>query len=327
MRICLQLPASTYATAPEDDLDPSAKSPHLQMLLTRGNRLPDAALDANASLCALFDPTLAEDPPVAALSALACGLHPGGGYWLRADPVHLQPARDDLTVWPVTDLDAADADAFTSSLNALLRADAMTLRVGRPDQWFIELPSAPRLTTWPLSAASRSPMGTRLPTGADASAWLARLTELQMLLHDHPCNLRRESEGRFPVNALWLWGGGTLPKRPAAPFDAVYSDDTLARGLALHAGCAAQPLPARHDALARTTYALVTFGPQADPAALDAQWFAPLRSALREGRVESLDILICGASTSRWHIQRRHLWRFWRRATGALLPDAAQQAP
>lgn len=336
MRISLQLPASIYAAAPEDDRDTSAKYSHLQVLLSRADRLPDAPLNADASLCALFDPALADDPPVAALSALACGLDSARGYWLRADPVHLQPTRDDLTVWPVTDLDAKDADVLAGSLNAFLRADAMALRVGRPDHWFIELPAAPRLTTWPLSAVAGTVIGTHLPHGADAGPWLARLTELQMLLHDHPCNLRRESEGRAMVNALWLWGGGALPAppappappaTPATPFDTVYSDGTLARGLALHAGCAVQPVPAHYNGLLPTSHALVTFDPHTNLAALDAQWFAPLRSALRDGRVAAVDILLCGASTSRWRIQRQHLWRFWRRAASAPLPGTAHQAP
>ena len=55
-----------------------------------------------------------------------------------------------------------------------------------------------------------------------------------MLLHEHPCNQRREQRGELAVNSLWFWGAGT-DSRPRADvrFDAVWSDDPAARGLAL----------------------------------------------------------------------------------------------
>ena len=52
-----------------------------------------------------------------------------------------------------------------------------------------------------------------LPIDRATAHWRRLSNEVQMLLHDHPVNLRRQQAGQVPVNALWFWGGGALPVR------------------------------------------------------------------------------------------------------------------
>lgn len=51
-----------------------------------------------------------------------------------------------------------------------------------------------------------------LPEDAD----LRRLFEVaQRILASHPVNLERQACGKLPANAIWFWGGGTLPRLPS----------------------------------------------------------------------------------------------------------------
>lgn len=288
--------------------------PALGRLLARADRLPDDRRGADAALCALFDPALAEAPPVAALGALGLGLDDSCRHWLRADPVHLQPARDDLVVTPADDLTAAEAQSLAAPLAAHLLADDLVLRSGAPTEWFVALKAPARLRTVPLAAVHGRPMGNHLPQGEDARVWLARLTELQMLLHDHPCNAARERDGKAPVNGLWLWGEGMLPARPSPAFDAVCGEDALSRGLARAAGLAAHPVPAGFADLPRAARVLVVLHASSDAHRLDACWIAPLMRALRAATVRSATIMLGGMPTRCWRARPRHHWRFWRRA-------------
>ena len=51
--------------------------------------------------------------------------------------------------------------------------------------------------------------------GPQLRQWLQRQTEIQMWLHEHPVNQRRQAEGRLPINALWLWD--EMPDAHAEP--------------------------------------------------------------------------------------------------------------
>ncbi|RPH53100.1 MAG: hypothetical protein EHM84_04500, partial [Lysobacterales bacterium] len=49
-----------------------------------------------------------------------------------------------------------------------------------------------------------------MPKGRDAAALRRLLTELQMLLHEHPVNLARARRSAPAVNAVWLHGVGAV---------------------------------------------------------------------------------------------------------------------
>lgn len=56
------------------------------------------------------------------------------------------------------------------------------------------------------------PIHSHLPQGPGASTLLNLMTGSQILLKNHPVNLRRRDEGRFTVDSIWLWGQGLRPK-------------------------------------------------------------------------------------------------------------------
>lgn len=291
-----------------------AAGPHLRRLLALADRKPDLEQAFMPHLYAQFDAALTARPPAAALTALAHGVDTGTRFWLRADPIHLQAQRDDLTVLPVTDLSAMAAEGLLATLNDFLAADDLALRAATENEWLLSLARPPGLRTTPLALASGGPMGHYLPSGEDAREWMGRLTELQMLLHDHPINVERESQGKVPVNALWLWGEGVLTAPPPCDFDLVCARDSEVLGLALHAGVKSLSVPPGLEALPPARCALVVFDQDIDFAALDAHWISPLMRALHEKRIELLDLCMSERITLRFQMRPRHLWRFWRRA-------------
>ncbi|MPN46698.1 hypothetical protein SDC9_194295 [bioreactor metagenome] len=155
------------------------------------------------------------------------------------------------------------------------------------------------------------------------------LNEVQMFLHGHPVNARRQAEGKPAINSLWLWGGGTLPALQAAAWSAVSTSNPLATGLALASGIPARPLPANLAELlqgAAGDRQLVVLDALLPPVlyedgegwkrawqALDSNWFAPLQGAAGR-RVTSLSIVaptVYGLLT--WTLHATDRWKFWRR--------------
>jgi hypothetical protein len=125
---------------------------------------------------------------------------------------------------------------MVASLNEALHTEGITLVAPTPGRWYLELPAPLSILTLPLSVGLAMGAPPWSPAGPDAP-WLKRLlTEIQMLLHEHPVNQARERLGQLPVNSLWLWGEGPLPNHWQQPFAAIVGSAPLAQGLARAAG-------------------------------------------------------------------------------------------
>jgi hypothetical protein len=314
--------------------------PSLELLLARGRRSKAAAPDATTWLFAAHDAARHEAAPFALLGD---GGTPDDACWICADPVHLKLQRDALLLADASLLNITreEADALVASLNAHFAQDGFALQAPQPGRWYARLASPPDLATTPLALAAGQSADPILPTGADAARWHARMNEVQMLLHDHPVNEAREARGAMPVNSLWFWGAGALPRsgdnaddKPPRLFSQVWADTPLPRGLARWSGAAAQSLPASARALLETAPAegvglVVLDGLDAarsygDAGAwdarlreLEAEWFAPLLTALRERRIGMLSVHGFGGQGDKNSFSletvRQDLGRFWRR--------------
>ena len=51
-----------------------------------------------------------------------------------------------------------------------------------------------------------------LPSGDGAAELNNIMNHAQMVLHDHPVNVKRKKEGLVPANSIWLWGHGKTPR-------------------------------------------------------------------------------------------------------------------
>jgi hypothetical protein len=331
----LLVPALFPTREPAREALGALRLPALELLLARA-RAAQAQKQAPERwlLEAFSGDDSGEDAPLAAgaLSVLAEGGEPGEDLWLRADPVHLRLGREAPTLIPsdAFEVSREEAEALCEALNVHFEG-APTFYPLAPERWCARLTEEVlAATASPLQLAGEE-MDQHLSAEPAARRWHALLTEIQMVLHQHPVNAERERRGAPALNSLWLWGAGRAPREAAGPWRSVSADEPLALGLARLAGMSRRTLPAsaeewlarapddgRHlvvlDAL-RAAHALDE--PEAYAArlrALEARWFAPLLEALRAGRVGMLTLHVPDATDARsFEIVRGDLRRIWRR--------------
>ena len=298
--------------------------PGLARIVSRARTasLPD--MDLESALLDSFGVQRQRDWPVAPFSWLGEGGEAGARYWLRADPVHLRAERDavllvDARHFP---LETESADALIGALNAHFAADGLRFFAPNPTRWYVAVDWLPEIATSPLRAAAGRNIDPLLPKGANALIWHRWFNEIQMLFHSHIVNEAREAAGEPTVNSVWFWGGGVLPGAASSPFACVWSDDPLARGLALASGTAWAPLPESAEQwLAQADqgeHMLVLHpvpGGNSPLEELEQKWFAPILSAVRGRQLAMVSVLVQrGDDTLRFVVSAGDLWKFWRRA-------------
>jgi hypothetical protein len=296
----LDVPAATLAGA-------DAAATALTRLLAAGTAA-EASLGAIAALCDALAIARQDDEPVAAWLAHGAGLDGGEHrYWLCANPVSMSLGEAAELGAPLDDLNADDAASLIASLNMHFAADGLAWHVLEPQRWLVSAPARQRIVTTPPEATIGQSMSASLPHGDDSARWRRWASEMQMLLHEHPVNARREADRRRPVNAVWVWGGGTFERAGAAPVAAVYADHALVTSLARARGVAVAPLPPNLDALrdrAPPSPVLVwlhgfpTGDLPAQLTALEEQWFAPARGAFHNATLAGLEIVLGGRRRS-----------------------------
>lgn len=295
---------------------PLPRLPALELLAARGRASRDEPLASERWLARACD--VDDDPPAAgAFTALAAGREPGDAWWLRADPVHLDLGAEGLSLTPAAALaiEQAETEALIAALNRHF-ADAFAFVAESPQRWCLRAAAEMPVDAAAPAESGQHP-GSLLPQGAGARQALAFLTELQMVLHDHPVNQARGQRGEPAINSIWLWGAGRLPHAARAPWQSLCSDDPLALGLARLAGIRHAPVPAGAapwlEQAPREGRHLCLLAPSAAPCeSLEQRWFGPLLRALREDRIGMVTVRIPDAGEA-WETTRADLRRFWRR--------------
>jgi len=327
MSIHLVIPGLVWPAATVTDLTRGLALPALQALLGHARVTSAPAMSLEAWLGQAFG-LAPETLPHAALRRLGEADHAAvDGEWLCADPVHLHFARERLLLSDASDLalTAGEAAALITSLNDFFGEAEPGLgrfEAGAPERWYLRLAEPARARFVALNDVVGRPVAPFLPEGEDARRWQRLVSEAQILLHDHPVNRAREAAGGRAVNSVWLWGGGHLPARLAAPARTVHADAVLARGLARAAGLEpvsphalpagdalvvldALQLPALHLDIERWQQTLLR---------LEADWFAPLLTALKAGRTGALRISAPGDRTTlELTLGAASRWKFWQR--------------
>jgi len=227
---------------------PPADKPDLKLLetlLSRARINHSSQSDWLTGLFRLFD-IQDEKPtcPVAAVTAAYDGLDVQDGWWLRADPVYLQPDRSQavLVASDALQLQVDESAAMIETLNQHFAADGWHFTAPHPQRWYLKLDAADAITTTPLHEVMGQSVYPHLPHGDKQREWHARLNELQMLLHNHAVNAQRAEAGQMPVNSVWFWGEGEMPASHQAPWDHVYSDDDVVQALAQLTNIECSPL-------------------------------------------------------------------------------------
>ena len=165
-------------------------------------------------------------------------------------------------------------------------------------------------------------IGRALPTGPSAGELRRLGTEIEMWLHGAAGNAAREKKRERRVSALWLWGGGLVDQNAVEAETTTRGGDSSVRYyggdpyLSALAGSSVTSPPVSFGDMSTTdSRCIVEFAPmsgrkQESLAALESNWFSPVRNALRRGELESVDLI---ANDRRFRIAARSGWRWWRR--------------
>jgi 2,3-bisphosphoglycerate-independent phosphoglycerate mutase len=98
-----------------------------------------------------------------------------------------------------------------------------------------------QIKTTPPHDITEQEIGSYLPAGEGDQDLIKLMTEAQMLLHDHPINVKRREQGKREANATWPWGQGRAPQLPSflerfGLTGSVISAVDLIKGIGIYAG-------------------------------------------------------------------------------------------
>jgi hypothetical protein len=259
--------------------------------------------------------------PAGPAVALENGLTAAGpGSWCLAQPVHLAAGLDHLRLAPLAQAvpTEEEAGAFGALFGSHFGTGELTVAAFVHGTWLLRCTRSIDCWTQPPDAVVGHDVHDFMPAGRDG-AWVRSLAnEIQMLLHEHPVNQRRERAGQLPVNGWWLWGFGEATAR--TPTDGVgrwdlRGDDGWLRAI-WHAlgGDAGDVTAAGSDTLCGETLIALAQPParriEESLQYVDTGLLATLASSVRAGSLQSLDLSIGGATV---HIDSSARFRFWRR--------------
>ena len=304
--------------------------PSLNWFLSRGNHQPVKALSPSYSLCELFGLSTENesDFPIAAISRLSDDNQHPEGVWLRADPVHVLADRDGLILFDNNrfSLSQHDALALAADINILLKPHELELEVPNPYRWYIKLRDDLELKTTPIDSIVGQDILPYMPSGDDRINLIQLMNDIQMTLHDSDVNKRRQQEKALPINSLWFWGYGELPKIIDRQWSFIISDEMLAKGLSMIAATPFDELPDNYADIKNTdsSYsglivinAFQKFSHYHDLEGwfealmfYESNWFLPLLNALKRRKLDQLTIRtdirsICMDKGSRYKIWKK----------------------
>lgn len=235
-----------------------------------------------------------------------------GSWMAAADPVYLEPRLDHLC------LHALDGRVTTAELRRL--SDHLQARLGGvPGCGFAQLGPCTYVTAlepfataaFPASAIDGDRPDAYLPQGEAAAAHRRLASEIEMALHGHAVNVERETGGQPPVNALWLWGGGTAPEKTTTPLPPLFADDPMLHGYWQSCTGVCEPWPGSIAAcLEQSVAGFVAVAPEQYDEHDLARLLIELRAALQSARLERL--VLWFRDGLRADVRRPHASRFWR---------------
>ena len=240
--------------------------------------------------------------------------------WIAAaDPVYLEPRLDHLC------LHAMDAEsAPVSDLRPLI--DHLQATLGEDQSFgFARLDTHGYLRAdEPIATANVPPYVVHgdmpneyMPAGEGADRFRQLVSEVEMALHDHEVNLRRQQDGLQPVNCLWLWGGGLAPEQETAPHPPLFADDPLLVGHWLSKTGVVAGWPGDIAACVKASIAgFVAVVPDEDEPDLLERCLSELRALLGAGRLSRLTLMFRDGIEAT--VLPEHRLRVWRRRSGLL---------
>ena len=238
------------------------------------------------------------------------------GWIAAADPVCLRPRMRDIVVevMPADVIPRADLEALSQSLASAF--DDSGIRFEFVDSMGYLFSDMPLLTAVTATENMHGQVPAMRRSSGGDDRYQRINTEIQMVLHEHPVNQRRQANGLSPINALWLWGGGTLEEPKPRSLPALFGDDPLFRGYWLAHDVRPDAWPGDLEACsAAGPGSFVAVPPETAERSPDP-WLFELRTLLAGGRIRRLTLYfrdgLCAKLTA------RDRFRFWKPVAGEL---------
>ncbi len=304
--------------------------PALNWFLSRGVCQNIQQVSASYTLCDLFGlpANKSGDYPIAAISRLSDDNQHPEGLWLRADPVHVSADRDGLILIDNNRfaLTQSDALALAADINLLFEPYGITIEVPVETRWYLRVSENYEIKTVPVDSIVGKDILPFMPTGDDRINVIQLMNDIQMTLHNSDVNKRREEEKQLPINSVWFWGYGELPKIIDRHWSFVYGDEMLAKGLAMVAATPFEVLPDSYENIENkgSSYnglivinAFQKFSYYHDlegwlEALMNAEsnWFMPIWNALNS---RQLDEFIIRTDMNSIFLDKKSRFKFWKK--------------
>lgn len=307
--------------------------PALEKILAKSRCSDYAATSMEAWLCQFFGIEKQQDWPVAPIMVQMDSRNASrasDGYWLRADPVHLRIENNHILLvdGQMLNISSKEAGDLADNINELLIKEGLTLLPLHPYRWYVHSDEITVMQTRLLSEVAGRNINDQLPVGDDSMVWVRRVNEIQMLLHEHPVNQRREMHGEPVINSLWVWGGGVMPQNLMAAPCEIWSNHDLMQGLANAAGMKCQSPPSNAYDWSSSVHdkkQLIVMDNFRNPVCyrdvaawrnelekLESDWFSPLLDLLKKRRIAKLTITVLGErSTKAFSVTPNSFWKLW----------------
>ena len=246
-------------------------------------------------------------PPQAATRLCDLGQTMNEGTWFLLHPIHIHIARDHLVLTDRRRLPLSEDEsrALFELAKPTFDAAGKALVYGDAGTWFVRADAWQGLHTASPDAACGHNIDIWMPKGTGEREWRKLQNEVQMEWHDNRINQEREARREQPVNSLWIWGGATLP--------------VAARPVTMQDGSTG------YDTLSQQSEAFVLLDALCEPAlaedwglwlerlhALEAAWFVPMLTALKDGKLERAALRLTHNTELRaFSIKKSSLWKFW----------------
>ena len=240
--------------------------------------------------------------------------------WIAAaDPVYLEPRLDHLCLHAPAPgaIPASDLRPLIDHLQRTL-VDSENYGFARVGPCgYLRADEAFATADVPANIVDQRRPEDFMPSGEDAAGYRGLVSEVEMALHDHEVNLRRQSDGLNPINCLWLWGGGFAPEQQTVPHPPLFANDPLLKGHWLSRTGVVAPWPGSiEECLDASVAGFVAVVPDEDKPELLEYCLRELRDALVSGRLSRMNLMFSYGIDAEDKLADR--WRVWRRSAALL---------
>jgi len=272
---------------------------------------------------------------IAAVSRFADTNKQDDKVWMVATPVFLNADKDRLILQgqSMLSIKQGEADKLVNDLNDCYKDDGWLFESCHPERWYVSLPELPVSQFSHYIESLGRNIEPFMPKGSDQLHWRSVINEMQMLLHASDVNQQRLEVSDYPINSVWCWGDGKLPKSVKSQWDSIYTNDVFCKGLGMLSETVVNELPIHADKIIENnqmkkntneSHKLVIMQQnEEDILSLDFEyyiqrinnleqnWFKPMLDKLKNGDISSLTFLACNGFC--YQLKKSHLRRFWKK--------------